>query len=90
LSETIFPNIDQLSSDRERHFAIDAVSGLGDFERFVFVMSVLEHYSEHDCALLLGCSVREIREGRAHAFRELMESSHGDPSRSQPFVGEKT
>ena len=43
------------------HFDLETVSRLGDFERFVFVMSVLENYSHHECALLLGCSVFEIR-----------------------------
>jgi hypothetical protein len=74
LSETIFPNIDQLSSARGEHFEVDAVLRLEDFERFVFVMSVLEHYSEYDCALLLGCSVRETREGRTRALKELADS----------------
>jgi DNA-directed RNA polymerase specialized sigma24 family protein len=90
LSETSFPDIDQLSRVRDGHFAMDAVSGLEDFERFVFIMSVLEHYSEHDCVLLLGCSVREIREARTRALRELMDSDHGDASQSQPFVGRKS
>jgi hypothetical protein len=57
------------------HFDLDAVLGLGDFERFVFVMSVLEHYSHHECALLLGCSVLQIRQGRFHALAALAGSS---------------
>ena len=86
LPETAFPDIDQLSSGRDGHFAMDAVFGLEDFERFVFVMSVLEHYSDHDCAMLLGWSVREVREARTCAFKELMDSNHRDPSQSQSFV----
>jgi hypothetical protein len=76
-SGTIFVDIDQLSSGLQGHFAMEAVLGFEDFERFVFIMSVLEHYSEHDCALLLGCSVREVREGRTRAFSELMDSRRG-------------
>ena len=60
------------------HVAMSAVLGLGDFERFVFVMSVLEHYSEHECALLLGCSSKEIREARARALKELTDLSRRD------------
>jgi hypothetical protein len=30
------------------------------FERFVFVMLVLEHYSEHECSLLLSCSRQDV------------------------------
>ena len=74
-SDTSFSDIDQLSSIPERHFALEVVLNLEDFERFAFIMSVLEHFSDHDCALLLGCSVREILEARARALRELMDSS---------------
>ena len=52
-------------------FDVDAVLGLGDFERFVFVLCVLERYREYECALLLGCSVSEIREARTQAIPEL-------------------
>ena len=88
-SETIFPDIHQLSSGRDGHFAMDTLLGLEDFERFVFVMSVLEHYSELDCALLLGCSVREFREGRALAFRKLADSPHMELSENRLLVQEK-
>lgn len=57
-----------------RHFELAAVLVLEDFERFVFVMSVLERYSEHDCALLLGCTLRQINEARHQAFARLMDS----------------
>jgi DNA-directed RNA polymerase specialized sigma24 family protein len=89
LSETILPDIGQLSIDPGGHFAIDAVLGLEDFERFVFVLSVLEHYSEHDCGLLLGCSAREVREARSRALEELMDSSQRDLLQNQPFMREK-
>ena len=47
------------------------------FERFVFVMSVLEHYSEHECALLLACSPREVRAAQGRAFSKLVRSQLG-------------
>jgi DNA-directed RNA polymerase specialized sigma24 family protein len=89
LSETIFPDIGQLSTGPGRHFAIDSVLGLEDFERFVFVLSVLEHYSERDCGLLLGCSAREVREARSRALEELMDSSQLDLLQNQPLMQEK-
>jgi hypothetical protein len=70
---TVFQENDESSGSR-RHLGVDAVLGLGDFERFVFVMSVLEHYSNHECALLLGCSVLQIREGRVRALEQLAGS----------------
>jgi DNA-directed RNA polymerase specialized sigma24 family protein len=84
-----FPDIDQLSGRPGSHFDVDAVLRLADFERFVFVMSALEHYSEHDCALLLGCSARDIRDGRARALKELADSPLIDRSQNQLFVLEK-
>src|SRR5580704_5545540 len=52
-------------------FDLDAVLGLADFERFVFVMCVLERYREHELALLLGCSASEVREARTQAIQGL-------------------
>jgi DNA-directed RNA polymerase specialized sigma24 family protein len=62
------------SSDSSEHFDVDAVLRLENFERFAFVMSILEHYSEHECALLLGCSVLQIRQGRLRALEDLARS----------------
>ncbi|MFY9910076.1 MAG: hypothetical protein WCF22_24910 [Candidatus Sulfotelmatobacter sp.] len=44
---------------------------LEKFERLVFVMSVLERYSDRDCALLLGCSLQEVREARNRALERI-------------------
>src|SRR6266404_5300477 len=85
-SGAIFPDVDQIPNCPAGHFAMNSVLNLGDFERFVFVMSALEHYSEHDCALLLGCSVREVREARGRAFSELMDSSGRDVPESEPVM----
>jgi DNA-directed RNA polymerase specialized sigma24 family protein len=88
LSRSMFSNMDEHSRGPGGHFEIDAVLRLADFDRFVFVMSVLEHYSEHECALLLGCSAGDIREGRARALMELAASPHMEPSDNQLFVQE--
>ena len=51
---------------------INSVAGLAPpIQRFVFVISVLERYSEHECALLLGLSPREVVEARIHALWQL-------------------
>ena len=62
------------SSSPIGHFDVDSVLGLADFERFVFVLCVLERYGEHECALLLGCSPSEVREARTQAIEELAKS----------------
>jgi DNA-directed RNA polymerase specialized sigma24 family protein len=75
-STTVSSPIGRMLNGQADHFEIEAVLALEDFERFVFVMSVLEHYSQHDCALLLGCSLLEIREVFPRAFEKLAHSSH--------------
>jgi hypothetical protein len=89
LSKAMFSNTDEHSRDPGRHFEIGAVLRLADFDRFVFVMSVLEHYPEQDCALLLGCSAGDIREGRIYALKELADSPRVEASENQLFAQEK-
>ena len=54
--------------------AIGSILGLADFERFIFVMSVLEGYSEQDCSALLGCSAQDVRDARVRALQQVTES----------------
>jgi DNA-directed RNA polymerase specialized sigma24 family protein len=89
LSRAMFSDVDQSSRGSGGHLEIDTVLRLAVFDRFVFVMSVLEHYSEHDCALLLGCSAGDIREARTRALKELADSPHMEPSDNQLFVQEQ-
>jgi DNA-directed RNA polymerase specialized sigma24 family protein len=71
---TVFPDIAELSSSPKGYFEVEAILALEDFERFVFVMAMLEQYSEGDCALFLGCSVSEIRAARTRAVDQLINS----------------
>jgi hypothetical protein len=50
---------------------IAAVVDLPTFERFVFVLSVFEHFSDQDCSLLLNCSRREVAAGRNCALQRI-------------------
>jgi DNA-directed RNA polymerase specialized sigma24 family protein len=54
------------------HAEVCAILELAPFERFVFVMSVLERYSDNDCSILLGCARRDIVTARAHAMQQLV------------------
>jgi DNA-directed RNA polymerase specialized sigma24 family protein len=55
----------------ENRSTMESVPALGDFERFVFVMSVLERYSEQECSVLLGCSLQDVRTARSQALKQL-------------------
>src|SRR5271165_5678603 len=58
----------QLSSPTsELNPALRAVLRLNTFERFVFVMSVLEGYSDRECSLLLRSSKRDVVAAKAKA-----------------------
>jgi DNA-directed RNA polymerase specialized sigma24 family protein len=50
---------------------IAAILELAPFERFVYVMSVLERYSDQDCSVLLGCSRRDANAARIRAFEQI-------------------
>jgi hypothetical protein len=45
---------------------------LNPFERFIFVMSILEKYSVHECSLLLGCLRRDVIDARSAAIQRLV------------------
>jgi hypothetical protein len=61
----------QQSSSPSGHLTADALLGLADFERFVFVLCVLERYRENDCTLLFGCSASQVREAWTRAIETL-------------------
>jgi len=50
---------------------VSAILELAPFDRFIFVMSALERYSDHDCSILLGCARMDVTAARARALRQL-------------------
>lgn len=61
------PGTRLLLSDVHQPFA--AITSLGAFERFVFVLSVIEGVSDEACALLLQCEVAQVERSRELANR---------------------
>ena len=51
--------------------ALLALKNLQPFDRFVFVISVLEGYADRDCATLLGCSSSELVSTKLRALQQL-------------------
>jgi len=60
---------------------IAAVLELAPFERFVYVMSVLERYSDQDCSVLLGCMRRDVVAARIRALQQIEMQSTFTSSR---------
>ena len=56
-------------SAQDAQFA--GVLALEDFERFAYVLCVLERYSDQDCATLLGASRQDVRAARTRAFQQI-------------------
>jgi hypothetical protein len=52
---------------RDNPFA--SILSLDDFERFVFVMSILEEQSDEECAVLLRCSRNDVFMARLLAVK---------------------
>jgi DNA-directed RNA polymerase specialized sigma24 family protein len=50
---------------------VSALLGLPDLERFAYVMSLCEGYSDHDCALLLGCTRSQVSAARIRAVQRI-------------------
>ena len=68
---------------------IAAVLALDPFERFVYVMTVLERYSDQDCSLLLGCTRRDVVAARARAFEQIRSTMASHSKRLPPASSEK-
>jgi DNA-directed RNA polymerase specialized sigma24 family protein len=89
-SFTVLPCTGEFPSGGKLHFELDAVLALDGLERFVFVMSVLERYSDHECALLLSCPRRQIEKTRSQAIAQLTRlrlSSFPRPIRFEEVYG---
>lgn len=73
------------AAEFEEDPSLTAVLQLNTFQRFVFVMSVLEGYPDNDCRLLLGVSREAVVRARAQAARSIaasgqMRALSGEPS----------
>jgi hypothetical protein len=68
---------------------IAAVLALEPFERFVYVMTVLELYSDQDCSLLLGCTRQDVVAARTRAFEQIGSGVASRPKHLPPAGSEK-
>jgi len=55
-----------------------SILALEDFERFVYVLSVLERYPDQKCAALLDTSAQEILETRIRALQHIAQFVNGE------------
>jgi DNA-directed RNA polymerase specialized sigma24 family protein len=55
----------------ERDTLADAITSLKPLDRFVYVLSVLEKYSDRECSMLLECTVEKVMDARTRALQFL-------------------
>jgi len=72
--------------ETHRECEIDTVTKLAPFDRFVFVMSILERYSNWDCSLMLGCSMNKIAQARMKALHRLPDFAAIFPRGDRPLM----
>lgn len=54
---------------------LTAIAELPEFDRFVFVMTVLERFSDQECSLLLGCARSDVVQARSRALTQIGRSA---------------
>jgi len=69
-SSFVSVNGDDKTEAVEGQAEIAAVLALEPFERFVYVMTVLERYSDHECSVLLSCARRDVLAARTRALQQ--------------------
>jgi len=75
----------EFPTSTDMYAEIVCVLALRDFERFAFVLSVLERYSEMKCSLLLDCSLVDVHDARIRAVQQVaagrtsLLAAHGAP-----------
>lgn len=62
------------------------VANLSAFQRFVFVLSVLEGYSTMECAALLSCSPADVAAVKADALRSVAVFDKEQAEIPQPLI----
>jgi hypothetical protein len=65
------PLIGNVAAEVQAHPDFARIVALNSFERFVFVMSILERYSAQECSLLLGCFRRDVINAQAAVVHHL-------------------
>ena len=59
------------------------ILALEDFERVVFVLSVLEGYSDRECSAFLGASPQDVWDARVRALQHLADFEQNESSKEE-------
>lgn len=70
--------------------AITAILALKAFDRFVYVMSTLVHYSDQECGVLLGASIPQVLAARVRSLQEIGKVMESRDYTSSPTKSKET
>lgn len=76
---TVQPS-NQLDSPLTENPTMLVIAGLPAFERFAFVVTVLERYSVRECATLMRCTSRDVMQARVQAMQAISADLQAFPS----------
>lgn len=62
---------------------VEVIAQLDDFQRFVFVLSILEGYSNAECATLLACTAPDVIQAKSSALQKVSASRQFEPAAAQ-------
>jgi len=62
-----------------------ALANLSPFDRFVFVMAVLEGYADLDCVTLLACSPTDLIQARFRAIQQVQRAIDLSPALQEDY-----
>ena len=69
---------------QQEEAALAALANLQPFDRFIFVLSVLEGYADRDCATLLECALVDVIAARLRALLQLRRAIELSPALQSP------
>jgi DNA-directed RNA polymerase specialized sigma24 family protein len=72
----------------EVNAAITNILKLRDFDRFVYVLSVFERYSDQECSAQLGCSRQDVREAKTRGLQQMSESATKSITTGSPVTNQ--
>src|SRR6185312_5753349 len=84
--QTPVPLASDVTGNTELDELVAAVARLNTFQRFVFVLSVLEGYSTTECATLLACTARDVVSAKTEALKAVAASRQLEESVPQAPV----
>jgi DNA-directed RNA polymerase specialized sigma24 family protein len=84
-----FAQVADLVTAADKSAPLPAILAMPTFERFVFVLSVLERYSDQECKTLLDCTRQDVIQARNRALKRIGEWGKTVPPQLTPRTTER-